>query len=332
MRIIVIDFRKSGFEDKNQYDFPNIINICVLRGECPCNCTHCPVGIVPPSDRREKFGNGILSMELFEKIAAEMSRFPHSTLRIHSVGEPLLWKHLTPAVTLAKKLNITSWLFTSLITQDKDLLESITKNCNIIEVSVNDIDAGEYEKNKGVRAFDTVFNNLRFIDNLRKKNRLSVRIIVSRVESESRTGDTGFVDFWKKSGLVDDAFIRSYHNYNWELPNKFNAQVREITRCIVHWQRFNIDSDGSAVLCFNELFKGQLVDKSLILGDIALDSIARIWHCDRLEQVRTAQINKDYSQVTFTDILPCPECCSCQPPAGEKRHTSEHQLELLRGK
>lgn len=331
MRKINIDFRKFGFEDENQYNFPNIINVCVLRGECPCSCIHCPVGIIPPSDRREKFGDGILSMALFEKIAAEMSSFPHSTLRIHSVGEPLLWEHLPSAAALTKRLNITTWLFTSLITHDKSLLESITENCSIIEVSINDIDTGEYEKNKGVRAFDTVFDNLSFIDNLRKKNGLSARIIVSRVESENRAKDSEFADFWKKSKLVDDAFIRSYHNYNWELPNKFNAQVREVTRCIVHWQRFNIDCDGSAVLCFNELFKGQQTDDSLILGNIARDSIAHVWHCDKLMQVRKAQVNKDYSLITFTDILPCPDCCSCQPPAGNKRHTSEHQVELLRG-
>ena len=46
----------KGFKSKQEYDFPNIINVCVYIGECSANCRHCPVGSTPKGQRIERFG------------------------------------------------------------------------------------------------------------------------------------------------------------------------------------------------------------------------------------------------------------------------------------
>lgn len=323
------DLVKLGFRSIQQYDFPNIVNVCVIRGTCPCQCVHCPIGITLPIERHARFGKSVISLQLFKKIVQEMSVFHHSTLRIHGVGEPILWKKLTRALRFASEYNVRTWLFTCLVTEDIFLLKELAEYCNIIEISINSYDEHEYKRTKRIDAFSQVKHNIELLRTIAKSKNLSTRIIVSRVESEDRQYDSDFVKYWKDSALVDDAFIRTYHDYNALLNNKFNRKIQEIIPCLVHWNRFNIDCDGTVVLCFNEFFKGKHPNESLVLGNIKSQTISEIWHCEKLNLVRKAQLEKDYSIVKFTNELPCLNCSSCQPLGQEGKPTSECQIEPL---
>ena len=326
-----LELKKTGFETQEQYYFPNIVNLCVLRGACPCRCVHCPVGITPKNERTAKFGNTVIPTRLFEKIVREMAAFPHSTLRIHGVGEPILWEELAGALQFAFENNVRTWLFTSLASIDNQLLEELAEYCNIIEISVNSFDEDDYIRTKRIDAFARVKQNIESLRHTCVHKNLKTRIIVSRVESEDKHYDSDFVTYWKNIGLVDDAFIRTYHDYNALMENRFGGKRTEIIPCLVHWSRFNIDCDGTVVLCFNELFKGKRTDESLVLGNIENRAISEIWHCEKLNLVRKAQLEKDYSIVYFTSKLPCVECYSCQSMKQKVRPTSEHQVQLLTG-
>ena len=52
------------------------------------------LGILPESERKSAMGDSATALPLFRKIVDEMSFFPASTLRIHGVGEPILWDML----------------------------------------------------------------------------------------------------------------------------------------------------------------------------------------------------------------------------------------------
>lgn len=267
-------------------------------------------------------------MQLFEKIVKEISGFPHSTLRIHGVGEPVRWQYLSHALEFAAQYNVRTWLFTCLVTEDVSLLEKLVKYCKIIEISINSFNEEEYKTTKGIDAYHQVKHGIEFIRAIAKSKGFSTRIIVSRVESVDKQYDTDFVEYWKNSNLVDDAFVRAYHNYNLLLDNKSRHPGQQIIPCLVHWSRFNIDCDGTVVLCFNELFKGKYADKSLVLGNIADQAIREIWHCDRLNLVRKAQLEKNYNIIDFSDSLPCVSCSSCQPLGESGVPTSEYQIEF----
>ena len=249
-------------------DFPRIINVNVLKGACPCECKHCPVGQVPKDQRVKKFGYNEMSLQIFKKIVNEAAEHPKSFLRIHGVGEPIYWKHLVEALHYAEKKNVKTWLFTCLITKDNRLIDAIAKHCTIIEVSINSIDSEDYAKTKGINQFDLAESNLVKLREFIKSNSFNTRLIVSRVQSTDQDKDATFVDFWQNSGLVDDAFVRSYHNYNGVIDERDHKSVQDPKPCLVHWARFNIDYNGYAVICFNELFKGPNPDESLVLGDI----------------------------------------------------------------
>ena len=277
-------FEVLGFASEEAYLFPAIVNLCVIRGLCPCRCVHCPVGILSDSDRINAFGGSTTSLELFKKIVDEMSFFQLSTLRIHGVGEPILWEDLPIAIKYAFDRKVRTWLFTSLCTPRSSLVEHLARSCNIIEVSANSYDPQDYMRTKGVDEFQQVTDNIKLLRKVIQKEDLDTRLLISRVESEDRNYDASFVRYWKESGLVDDAFIRSYHDYNSIMPRR-DGKPRNGIRCLVHWARFNIDCDGKAILCFNELFRlERRVD--LVLGDVNQQHIKDIWRSEKLNMVR----------------------------------------------
>lgn len=317
---------KIGFPDLSSARFPNIVNVEVFRGECPCRCRHCPVGQVEPESRALRFGKGKMSIELFQRIVSEMSQFPHSILRLHSVGEPLLWNDLIPALKLSRRYGVRTWVFTSALTRKRDTLKALAENCDILEISVNDINVTDYLAAKGVDGFDLVSGNIHcMLRHIRDEN-TGTRLIVSRVQGD-RQGDEEFTAYWKS--IAHDAFVRSFHTYNNMIDNlaEHPPGVLNHEPCLVHWARFNINFQGKAVICFNELFRS-ILDPKLILGDIRTHSIKEIWQGNNLNSIRNAELTGDYSRLSFSGSLPCPTCQFCQPLQGEGQ-TSEYQVEKI---
>ncbi len=325
------DFVTLGFRTKEESEFPNIINVEVYRGYCPASCLHCPVGITEPNERRKRFGDKGIDLRLYKKIVDEIAEHPGSALRIHSAGEPLVWQDLVEAIKISNNTNINSWIFTCAITTDKSLLEALCEYTSFIEVSVNSITPEDYAATKGVNLFRNVKENITHMHDYIIKNSLSGRLIASRVQSMDEAADKEFVRHWKSSGLVNDAFVRSYHTYN-EIMDELAVEgvLSKHEPCLVHWARFNINTEGLAVVCFNELFKEKL-DPALIYGDINKQSIAEIWNGPGLTALREAELSGDYSNLPFIEAVPCKDCTACQPLFGD-RETSEHQIDQLEGK
>lgn len=317
-------------------EFPAIVNLEVFRGQCPCRCMHCPVGMVEPQERVARFGLGGMKLELLRKIATEIAEHPPAVLRVHSTGEPLLWPDLSDALAIIRDCGVSSWLFTSAITANQMLLREICQTMRVIEISVNSVSRKDYEATKGIDAFDLVVQNIRFMREV-IGNQKSVRLIVSRVQSNDQWADAAFVAYWKSSGLVDDVFVRSMHTYNNLIPAlSVNAEENDSSGachhepCLVHWARFNISSSGKAIVCFNELFKPE-IHPDLVYGDVNELPIATIWLGEKMQAVRSAELADDYSNPMIYKELPCKTCVCCQPLFGKKGvQTSEFQIEMQR--
>ena len=320
------EIQKSGFKNRAAYLFPPIINIEVYRGTCPCRCVHCPVGLVLPKNRRSRFGKKGIDLKLYKKILNEISQYSHAAVRLHSVGEPLDWDEIESALRMHNE-NIKSWLFTSAVTDKKKLLESVCENISIVEISVNSTTSHDYLKTKGVNAFEKVCRNIEYMRRYIERSKINTRLIVSRVQSLDKIADNKFVQYWRSTGLVDDAFVRTFHTYNELIPNCDNNQEKDHHACLVHWARFNISVEGYAVICFNELFKERL-NPEIIYGDLKFMSIKAIWHGQKLNTIRKAELNGNYSTVADAFELPCRHCTSCQPLLGDNQ-TSEYQINLI---
>lgn len=136
---------EKAFPDERTSEFPNIVNVEVFRGACPCRCVHCPVGRTDPGKREERFGRGAIDLSLYEQIVEEIALYPWATLRLHSVGEPILWNDLPEALRIARRNHVRMWLFTCGVTRDSSLLETICRSATVVEVSVNSIDRQDYK-------------------------------------------------------------------------------------------------------------------------------------------------------------------------------------------
>lgn len=320
------NYKRLGFAEKKFYEFPNIINLEIFRGQCPCSCVHCPVGNVNPKERPVRFGEKSIRKEILEKVVKEMKAHSHSTLRLHSVGDPIIFKDLVETIKYINSAGITSWIFTSLLTNDLTIIEQIAENCNIIEISVNSIDRFDYQTTKGVDAFNLVCDNIKYLHSYIQKSHLNSRLVVSRVQSVSPQRDKAFIEYWKKTGYVADAFVRQYHTYNDILGDPIDKNDVK-SPCLVHWMRFNISCDGLVLTCFNELFRKNLRE-DVIIGNLDNNSIQQIWQGDLLNRLRKAELF-GYTENCFKEDFPCRNCKSCQ--AYDNKHaTSEVQVNALK--
>ena len=321
-------WRELGFPSHEAFQFPNIVNIEVYRGACPCRCVHCPVGSTLPAERAEWFGQKGMDLALYDKITREVAMWPSSTVRMHSVGDPILWSDLPAALSLGRKNGARTWIFTSAVTADRSLLNAVCVGADIVEVSVNSTSRQDYLQTKGIDRFDLVLDNIRYMSELSRRE-TKTRLIASRTQTDDLKADEAFVAYWQSSGLVDTAFVRSYHTYNGLMPEIAERSGPDCRRqpCLVHWARFNISVGGVAILCFNELFR-RTYDPELILGDLRRESIADIWRGPKLRAVRQSELTGNDSGAVLCGALPCGRCSSPQPLGGG-RPTSEYQIQKL---
>jgi len=284
------------------------------------------VGTTEPQRRGERFGVRGIALDLYDKITREVAEHAWATVRMHSVGDPILWDDLPAALEVGRRNGVRTWIFTCAVTADRALLAALCDGADVVEVSINSVDAEDFRRTKGIDAFELVCDNLRQLSELRRRSGRT-RLIASRTQSGDDAADQAFVRHWQASGLVDDAFVRSYHTYNGLLGGLPDAQCAAHEPCLVHWARFNINVAGLAVVCFNELFRESLTP-DVILGDIRRETIAEVWHGARLTALRQAELSGDYSGLAWGGALPCRTCTCCQPLSGQ-RPTSEHQIRQL---
>lgn len=317
---------EPSFDLTEALKFPRIVNVNVMNGKCMCKCDHCPLGQTSEASRPERFPYAEMNLDLYCGITDQISNSAtNSVLRLHSVGEPLYWPHLVEATAYSRIKGVTTWLFTCAVTKDRNLLRHICDNIDIIEVSINSSTRKDYLRTKGIDAFQTVQENLAYMSDYIEASHSGTRLLISRVQSEHKETDRQFVKFWKDSGMAADVFVRSYHTYNNILPGLDGArELSKKTPCLVHWARFNVDTNGDVYICFNELFK-ERKNASHILGNLINRSIKEIWCGPKLNKLRSAELSGDYSKLTFCDVLVCKHCKTFQPFNGV-RDTSEKQI------
>jgi len=298
---------------------PTIVNVCIVRGVCPANCKHCPVGIATPLERKKKFGYGFTTLSKFEYLCNQILNLgkPNPILRIHGVGEPTLWPDLGNALKICAKKGLNTWLFTIGSLNQRKFIDSV-KNASIIEFSINAFSRKEFSQTKRMNAkeFDNIIDNIKCLSLLKQKNGTPNKILVSRVQSSDTIMDRAFVDYWLASGLVDDAFIRSFHDYGKRIFDK-NSIIpsSNIKGCLVPTSRMNIDAVlGFVVRCFNELFASPEE-----VAKIALDTLSdnynlyEIWSGSKMNKWRE-------------NIFLYPECSNCRSCQPFNSNTSEKQL------
>ncbi|MFW5983179.1 MAG: hypothetical protein ACOCQ4_01665 [bacterium] len=293
---------------------PNIINIAVVRGVCVANCKHCPVGQLTPEQRIARFGKGFISLNAFKDICDQTLEFNNKpTIRVHGVGEPILWKKLRVGLAYAKENGLNTWVFTMGLGQKRYQFIETIKHAGIVEFSINSYEERDYMETKGLDS--TCFHEVKKRISLLSKIKDRPRLLISRVQTNDEKADKAFLDFWQSTNLADDVFIRSFHDYNQKISDEGGLLGNNSKDCLVPNSRMNIDGVlGVAVRCFNELFDCVTSVRKIAVHKILQDmSLKEIWESKTMN---------DWRENIFA-YPSCNNCRSCQPKDSD---SSEKQI------
>ena len=275
-------------------DFPSRINI-EPTDRCNLRCNMCP-----RQDLTRPVGD--ISMELFDKLAQEISRHAPSEVRLHKDGEPLLAPHIFELIDHIKTVAPSTLLNmdTNALRLNEERAEKLLDSkLDILLFSVNAATPETYKKVRGSTKYDQVIGNIeRFLAMRRERGYVWPRVKVQLIVMAETKDEIGL--FKEKWGPHDvDVLLIPAINWGGHRP-----QVKSLMRlperrypCGFLWNSFSINYDGKVSFCnvdYNHLG---------VIGDVNEQTIEEIWKGPELERLRSL-----HKQGRFGEIDLCREC------------------------
>ena len=144
--------------------FP-VTAILDVAGLCNLSCPYCPTGAGRDRGRRER----LLSIDQVERFLAEVGKYLIFA-SLFNWGEPLLNPHLPKIVHLFKQHRIFTSVSTNLSLKRQDLLAALNEaRLDHLMVSVSGASQGVYEKYHRRGKIDLVLDNLRFLQDWKRR-------------------------------------------------------------------------------------------------------------------------------------------------------------------
>lgn len=257
---------------------------------CNFKCRFCPT-----SDRPLMKSVGRpwqqMSLELFQKIADDMTRFPGQVevLRLYKDGEPLLNKRLPDMIRYAKQVGASKRVDTttnaSLLTQDvgKAIADA---GLDRINISIYGVSSEHYRNFSNTRVeFERVLNNVRNFYEVRGDCDMLVKI---NGDTLTDTEKEQFIEYF--GDYADKIYIEHIMSCwpEFELNGVevnqekgiYGQEIKEVDACPYPFYSFSINSDGLASVCFLDW------GRKLIVGDANKQSVQDIWNGTELKAYR----------------------------------------------
>jgi organic radical activating enzyme len=246
-------------------------NLCNLR------CVTCP-------GARSEFPRGYMDMGLFEKIVSEASEIGVKRIHLYLRGEPTLHPKIFEMVRFIKSKGLPLHLTTNGTTltpsRSAELLESGVNSADQLTVSFLGHSKESHEANMVGIDHDLVVGNIVELVRLRKQvgcNGPVVEVILN-APSDTKHESEAFLRFWR--GKVDHARLGEISIEFQEYGRDAVNAVRRDHPCNGILERMPVFWNGQVPQCNGD------VGGEWILGDLNTDSIAGLWSCERLQEVR----------------------------------------------
>jgi len=258
-------------------EFPSRINI-EPTNRCNLRCNMCP-----RKDLTRPVGE--IDIDLFDKLAAEISRQAPAEVRLHKDGEPLLAPHIFELIEHIKTAAPSTLLNmdTNALLLDEEKAEKILDSkLDVLLFSVNAATAETYKKVRGSTKYDQVITNIERFLAIRKERgyvwpKVKVQLIVM-AETKNEIGL--FREQWGPHE-VDTLMIPAI-NWGGHRPEvqSLMAMPRKRYPCTFLWNSFSINWDGKVSFCNVDF------DHLGIVGDLHEQSIAEVWKSPEFERYR----------------------------------------------
>ena len=271
--------------------FPLMLPLSFSMATCNARCPICPYVNNPSLSSRYRKVR-FMPPALFERIADEAG--PHQAILRLSGRESTMHPDLVDCVWYAKQKGAGVGLITNgfLLSHPMSayLLES---GIDSIEISVDAADAETYSQIRVGLDFDTVLRNVRQLVALRDKARAPTVIIVSVVDQQLNTSKIESIRaFW--SEIVDNVQVRKYLTWGFLNPDQGGERspyLDDDTPCPFPFERLNIDPLGDISLC------GYDIGFDVVLGNVYTQSIASVWHGEKLSQIRELMLERRWAEL-----------------------------------
>lgn len=129
-----------------------------LLNKCTSKCKSC---------RKYTWPNDELDLETVKRTLTVLKKEFGLQSVVFSGGDPILYKDFSQVIDYCEEIDLKYSLITTLLTNDRQLLEKIAKTAYRIHVSVDSLDRERYHKIRGVYGADLVKANMTFVQSFR---------------------------------------------------------------------------------------------------------------------------------------------------------------------
>ena len=266
---------------------PDIVQI-ESTNLCNAKCVFCPRDEM---HRRQ----GVMDMDLFQKIVDECAALGITHVRMHNYGEPFLDKQLVEKVRYAKAKGIAE---VGMISNGSLITEEIAQGLidaglDAINISVDASGKEVFESTRLNLSYDTVVGNIRTLARLRAASgRRRPKLILSFVRQNNSVEEHAFIEEWRK--IADKIHITDLHNWAGTLNTTSDVRYP----CYRLWLTFTVLWDGRVSLCCADF------DGRNVLGDLRTSTIAQIWNAPAYRAVRRQHLQSGGPEICRSCDLP----------------------------
>jgi radical SAM protein with 4Fe4S-binding SPASM domain len=266
---------------------PDIVQI-ESTNLCNAKCVFCPRDEM---HRRQ----GVMEMELFQKIVDECAALGITHVRMHNYGEPFLDKQLVEKVRYAKSRGIAE---VGMISNGSLITEELARGMidaglDAINISVDAGGRETFERTRLKLNYDEVTGNVRTLARLRGElGRKHPKLILSFVRQHNSAEERAFIEEWR--AIADKIHVTDLHNWAGTLHTQ--SEVRY--PCYRIWLTFTVLWDGRVSLCCADF------DGRHILGDLRTSTIAQIWNSRAYRAVRRQHLDDGGPEICRSCDLP----------------------------
>jgi hypothetical protein len=269
---------------------PHLPDIVQIESTNLCNakCVFCPRDEM---HRRQ----GVMAMDLFQKVVDECAALGITHVRVHNYGEPFLDRELVEKVRYAKNRGIKE---VGMISNGSLISEPLARGMieaglDAINISVDASGRETFERTRVNLSYDTVIGNIRTLARLRQEaGRTHPKIILSFVRQGNTADENAFIEEWR--GIADKIHITDLHNW----AGTLNAHSDVQFPCYRLWLTFTVLWDGRVSLCCADF------DGRHILGDLRTSTLADIWNGPAYQAARRQHLESGGPEICRSCDLP----------------------------
>ena len=255
---------------------------------CNAKCVFCP-----RDDMHRK--QGIMSVELFQKIVDEAVELGITHVRMHNYGEAFIDKRLVEKVRYAKEKGIkeVGVISNGSLITEKVARGMIEAGLDAINISVDASGKEVFESTRIGLKYNKVIANIERLVRLRSESGMRrPKLILSFVRQNNSADEQAFIEHWRT--IADKVHVTDLHNWAGTLNTESDVNYP----CYRPWLTFTVLWDGRVSLCCADF------DGKTVLGNLNTSTIQEIWNAEPYRNARRQHLESGGPDICRSCDLP----------------------------